>query len=147
MLADSLIKLDRGTEAVTVIDDCLRRSAGEIVHPKLIPDIMDWRLRHFEKTSDAVGCRTTAEMWENLRRADAASLYQAAVCRAVTAMVLGTTAPSAAAPEADRAMAWLKQAVAAGYKGRTRPEADPDLAVLRDRPDFRSLFPGQDVGR
>src|SRR5207248_4590569 len=84
-LAESLDKLGRGAEAVRVIDECVRRSAGQVVHPKLIPNVMDLRLRHFEQAKDAAGCRATAELWEQLQRTDVASLYQAAGCRAVTA--------------------------------------------------------------
>src|SRR5438105_12662547 len=110
VLADSLVAVGRGDEAVPVIDDCVRRAAGRVVHPKLIPNVMDLRLRHFEKANDANGCRTTAELWEQQQRTDAASLYQAAVCRAVTAKVLRAKDPSdlaakQAAAEADRAMA------------------------------------------
>ena len=91
-------------------------------------------LRRFEKTKDAVGCRERAEMWEKLNRTDACSLYNAACYRAVTAAVLKQNPKTLAADaarlaeeEANRAMVWLKQAVAAGYKNaaqhgeRSRP--------------------------
>ncbi len=82
--------------------------------------VIDLRLRHFAKTKDPVGCRATAEMWQKLKRTDADSLYNAACFCAVTAAVLraGDKAEARAkdaAAEADRAMGWLKQAVAAGY--------------------------------
>ena len=90
---------------------------------------MTLRLRHFEKTKDAAGCRATAEMWEKLKRTDAGSLYNAACWRAVTAAVIehdpktpGADASRLAREEADRAMAWLKQAVAAGYERRPAHE-------------------------
>ncbi len=141
-LAESLIQFDRGAEAVVVIDDCVRRSAGQVVPPKLIPGVMDLRLRHFEKAKDAAGCRATAEMWENLQRTDAASLYTAARYRAVTAAVLraaDTPPPAAeqAGAEADRAMTWLKRAVAAEYKDVADIRKNKDLDVLRNRADFR----------
>jgi hypothetical protein len=100
------------------------------------------RLRHFEKTKDATGCRATAEMWEKLNRADAESLYIAARLRATTAAVLksnpGADATRLAKEQADRAMVWLKQAIAAGYKD-AHMEADPLLDALRDRQDFKKL--------
>jgi hypothetical protein len=140
-LAVSLAILDRGTEAVPVIDECVRRAAGKVVHPQLIPTVMDLRLRHFEKTGDAAGCRTTAEMWEKLNRADAESLYRAACMRAVTAAVLRTTDQAeAATAEEDRALAWLKQAVAAGYKDIARMAKDKDLDPLRNREAFKKLL-------
>ena len=41
--------------------------------------------------------------------------------------------------EADRAMAWLKQAIAAGYRNAAHIAKDKDLDALRDRADFISL--------
>jgi hypothetical protein len=151
-VAECLVKLDRGTEAVPVIDDCIRRATGRDVHPELLPDVMDLRLRHFAKARDAAGCRQTAMMWESLKRTDAASLYQAARLRAVTAAVLrGTDSPSGpqareAGAEADRAMAWLTQAVAAGYKNVAHMKQDNDLDALRDRADFAKLMAVLQVG-
>jgi serine/threonine protein kinase len=141
-LAESLIKLGNGARAVSVIDECVRRSAGQAVHAKLIPNAMDLRMRYFEELKDAAGCRATAEMWEQLGRTDAASLYQAAGCRAVTAVLLRATDTAAAAAEADGAMAWLRQAVAAGYKDVTNLRQNKDLQVLHGRADFQELLAG-----
>ena len=67
--------------------------------------------------------------------------------RAVTAVVLkqdpktpGTDATRLANDEADRAMARLKQAVAAGYKDADHMKKDKDLDTLRDREDFKELL-------
>jgi tetratricopeptide (TPR) repeat protein len=146
-LAESLFKLDRGGEAILMIDECLKRSAGKVVHPQLIPFVVDLRLRHFEKAKDAAGCRATAEIWDMLKRTDADSLYSAACFRAVTAAVIkhdaktpGADAARLAKEEADRAMAWLTQAVAAGYKDADHMKKDTDLDALRDRPDFQRLL-------
>jgi tetratricopeptide (TPR) repeat protein len=144
-VAESFVQLDRGAEAVPVIDECVRRSAGQVVHPRLIPAVMDLRLRHFEKAKDAPGCRATAEMWEKFQRTDVESLYTAACYRAVTAAVLRATdqSPDAAKEadaEADRAMAWLQKTVAAGYKDVANVKKDADLDALRDRPDFQALL-------
>jgi hypothetical protein len=151
-LAENLVRLDRAAEAVPVIDECVRRSAGQLVHAKLIPAVMDLRLRHFEKAQDAAGCRATAEMWEKLQRTDADSLYSAARYRAVTAKVLRATDPSPGAAkeadaEADRAMAWIQKAVAAGYKDVAIVKKDADLDALRDRADFRTLVSELEAGR
>src|SRR5262249_20608110 len=112
-VAESLVKLDRGPEAVPVIDDCVQRATGKVVHPHLLPGLMVLRLRLFEKARDAVGCGQPAEMWETLKRADADSLYNAACMRAVTAAVLRAADMSPeggkqADAEADRAVAWLQ---------------------------------------
>src|SRR5262249_38938961 len=101
-VAHSLVQLDRGAEALPVIDECVRRATSKIVAPRLRPRVMDLRLRHFEKTGDAAGCRQTAEMWEQLKRTDADSLYRAARMRAVTAAVLrAADASPANAQQAD----------------------------------------------
>ncbi|HXY34798.1 MAG TPA: serine/threonine-protein kinase, partial [Planctomycetaceae bacterium] len=81
-----------------------------------------------------------AAQWEKLKRTDAESLYSAACFHAVAAGVLRSpdTSPAsakAADEEAARAMAWLKQAVAAGYKDGTHIEKDDDLEPLRARDD------------
>jgi hypothetical protein len=130
---------------VPVIDECVRRAAGKVVQPDLLPGVMGVRLRHFERAGDAAGCRQTAEMWENLKRADADSLYNAACLRAVTAAVLraADTSPAGgrqADAEADRAMARLKLAIAAGYKNAAHMVQDRDLDALRDRADYTKLL-------
>ncbi len=141
-VAVSLAKLDRGAEAVPIIDECVGRSAGKVIHPRLIPEVMDLRLRYFAKIQDPGGCRATAEMWEKLKRTDAGSLYDAACMRAVTSAVFRAGDPSeatakAATAEADRAMAWLEQAIAAGYSDAAHLAQDKDLDSLRDRQDFK----------
>lgn len=143
-LARSLIALQRGSEALPVIDECLHRAEGKEVDPTLVPRLLDLRLRQYEKNKDAAGCRRTAEMWEGLNRADAASLYRAAVLRAVTAAVIRAADKSANAgresdTEADRALAWLRQAVAAGYTDAAHMRQDKDLESLRGRSDFKDL--------
>jgi serine/threonine protein kinase len=143
-VATSLVKLDRGAEAVTIIDECLARAAGKPVDTWVVQELMDLRLRHFQKAGDPVGCRTTAQMLEKLNLTDARSLYKAACWRAVTAAVQAKD-PAAGADrlakgDAEAAMAWLQKAVAAGYKNRARIDKDTDLNCLRDREDFQKLL-------
>jgi hypothetical protein len=147
-VADSLTTLDRGAEAVSIIDDCIKLGAEKVGDSRFIPFVMDLRLRNFEKSKDSGGCRATAEMWDALNRADAASLYTAASMRAVTAAVMektpantpGADSARLSKGEADRAMNWLKQAVAAGYKDVTKLKKDTDLDALREREDFKKLI-------
>ena len=143
-LADDLIHLGHGGDAVPILDDCLRRSKGQRVH-RNFPDVADLRLRHFQAARDAAGCRRTADRWEELHRTDADSLYEAAVCRAVTAVVIRATDPSPqSAPqvdaEAERAIAWLRQAAAADPKIVARIKLDKDFEVLGDRAAYRQLI-------
>jgi len=143
-VAASLVQLDRGAEAVPIIDECVRRAAGQIVLHRLIPQVMVLRLRHFVKIGDAAGCLETADKWEALQRADTESLYNSACFRAVGAGAIQDTDKTpagevAAQEQADRAMEWLKQAVAAGFNDAARIEMDTDLEALRNREDFKNL--------
>jgi hypothetical protein len=84
-------------------------------------------------------------MWERLERTDATSLYDAACMRAVVAGVIREADPSPAGvkladTEAERAMAWLNKAVAAGFKDAKHIATDRDLDALRDRQDFKKLL-------
>ena len=92
----------------------------------------------------AADCRQATEAFEKLNGSDANSLYSAACFRAVLAAALRGGAPSAesakqAHEEADRAMTWLKKAVAAGFHGAALLTSDHDLDALRDRDDFKKL--------
>jgi serine/threonine protein kinase/tetratricopeptide (TPR) repeat protein len=144
VVAVTLDDLGRSAEAVPLIDDCLKRVAGKTIDPRIVPAAIEIGLRHFEKRNDAADCRTTAELWEQFRRTDAESLYSAACWRAVTAAVQaktpGADAARLAGEDADRAMAWLKQAVAAGYKDAAQVRDDRDLEALRGREDFKKLL-------
>jgi hypothetical protein len=143
-LASNLLDQDRGVEAVPVIDECLKRATGRSVDPRLVPFVMDLRLRHFGKAKDAAGCRQTAEMWEKLNRTDAASLYTAACMWAVAAGIGARTTGDDITPlgndDTDRAMARLRQALCAGYRDMSQLHTDPDLAPLRNRADYADLL-------
>jgi eukaryotic-like serine/threonine-protein kinase len=138
--AVSLIHLKRTTEAVQIVDKCLDRANGKVLEPGRALQMIDWRLRHFARRKDGPCCRASAEMWEKLDQRDAASLYTAACFRAVTAEAFGETDAKQADAEADRAIAWLREAVAAGYYDAASMASDRSLAVLRDRADFKELL-------
>jgi tetratricopeptide (TPR) repeat protein len=111
----------------------------------LLRDALDLRLRQFASSKDAASCRTAAERWECLNRAEASSLFDAARFRAVVAAVLqarsnGDGNASDTAAEVERAMNWLTQSVAAGFDDVRRIQADGALDPLRGREDFRALL-------
>jgi non-specific serine/threonine protein kinase/serine/threonine-protein kinase len=142
-VAAQLYSLGKELEAIAIIDEVFERARHMPVQPDLI-GLANNRSRYYEKTKDAAGCRKTAELWESLHRTDARSLYNAACYRAVAAKVIRTTDRSpvgaqAFAAEANRAVAWLRQAVAAGYKKVAMLKHDSDLDALRDRDDFRKI--------
>ncbi len=88
--------------------------------------------------------RAAAAAHEKKNPADAGSLYNAACYRALTAATQAQATGPDAAPlvkdEADRAMAWLTKAVAAGFANLALLNGDSDLDALRDRADFRKLL-------
>lgn len=162
-LAKSLVALGRGAEAVPVIDECVMRHAGQVAYPRLIPGVLDVRLRYFAGVGDAAGCRRTAVMWEAVNRPGAglyaavgsddenrpeggmsrpgAGLYTAARMRAVAAGAFERANQQAEAiADADRATACLRKAVAAGYRDGDYMEKDRDLDALRGREDFQALL-------
>jgi tetratricopeptide (TPR) repeat protein len=139
-VAGALASAGRGADAVPIIDDCVRRAAGQRVQPRLYAEVLDTRLRHYQSTNDAAGCRATAEMWENLGRTDVVALYTAARFRAVTAKVFGATDAKESDAEADRAVEWLRKAFAAGFTEVASLMKEKDFDALRERAEFRELM-------
>jgi tetratricopeptide (TPR) repeat protein len=95
----------------------------------------------------AADCQRAAEAWEKLVGFDADSRYKydAACFRAVTAAALRAADKSPAGAKqaeaaADRAMAWLERAVAAGYHDAAAMAAAQELDALRHRADFKVLL-------
>jgi hypothetical protein len=144
-VAESLIQLQREKEAKAISDEFIQHATGKSVDPEVWSFVADLRLRQFQKIKDSAGCRQTADLWEDLKRPDADSLYRAARCRSVTAAVIRATDQSPtgskeADAQTDRAMAWLQKAVAAGYKDLVNLKKDKDLDALRGRDDFKNLI-------
>jgi hypothetical protein len=106
--------------------------------------LFDFRLQVYREAKDPSGCRATAQMWEQRGPKTANELYSAARFRAVTAAVQaqapGDDAAQLAQEEADRAVAWLTKAVAAGFKDRAQMNQDADLTYLRQRDDYQKLL-------
>lgn len=142
-VAANLIKLDRYDEAIPVIDECLSRAAGPSAEASF-SDLADKRLRYFEQKGDANGCRATAELWEKLPCTDSGSYYNAARFRAVAAALYQSASKAEFVPladdQAERAMAWLKKVVAAGYKDAKALKTEKDFNSLRSREDFQKLL-------
>ena len=137
--AISLLRLDRAPKRCRS-STTVSRAAGKVLEPGMLLQMIDARLRHFAKSKDGAGCRASAAMWEQFDRRDADSLYNAACWRTITAQVLRDTDATVADAEADRAIAWLRQAVAAGYRDAAHAATDPDLEVLRQRADFQEIL-------
>ena len=149
-LADTYDALGRRAEALELREATLARRQA-----KLGPDHPDTLLSRLSLASHlvrlgrgaeaAADCRRAAEAWENLSVSDAQSLYDAARFRAVTAAALRAADQSPAGyvqaeAEADRAMARLERAVAAGYPHAAWMAEDHDLDALRHRADFKGLL-------
>ena len=138
--------LGRGADALPIVEEVVERAVRLKVQPDLV-GLLNTQRTYYQQANDVAGCRRTAELWEKLRRTDARSLYNAACYRAVIAAVLGASdkspkAAQEALAEADRAMTWLRQAIAAGYNNVALMKTDSDLDALRDRADFQELLAG-----
>ena len=138
--ASSLIAVGRGGEAVPLLDECIAAASGADVYPTVVSNALELRLRYFAKRKDETGCLETARMWDKVGRTDAASLYDRACAHAVTAAVMGERDPTGRDAQAVRAVAILKQAIAAGWRDADHLAKDSDLTVLRSRPDFILLM-------
>jgi hypothetical protein len=105
------------------------------------------QFRDLQKSGDADGCRKIVESCEDLQPTIPDWLYNLACYRAVTAALLRADRKTPrnqelAKADAERAMDWLKKAVAAGYKNVAKIKEDKDLDALRDRSDFAVLLKG-----
>ena len=90
-------------------------------------------------------CRQAADAWEERRDSNKSDFYNAACVRAVLAETILSADKSPerarhAEAEADRAMALLEKAVAAGYENGGHMAGDRDLDALRGRDDFKDLL-------
>jgi serine/threonine protein kinase/tetratricopeptide (TPR) repeat protein len=94
--------------------------------------------------SAAAFLRQAIGILERLQTHDPVDIYNLACCNAMLAGVAsdpksGMTAADARAA-ADKAMATLRDAVAAGYRNVAGIRSDPDIAVLHPRADFQKLM-------
>src|SRR5206468_10242252 len=67
-LAACWVAANRSSEAVPVIDDCIKRAAGKVLHPTTVPMVMDLRLPPLEKSKGSAGCPAAGGGWEKLKR-------------------------------------------------------------------------------
>ena len=152
-LASSYQALGRHAEALKLHEQTLALRTAKLGsdHPDTLRSrlsVASGLVRLGRGAEAAADCRRAAEAWEKLVGFDADSLYKykdAACFRAVTAAALRAADPSPAGAkqaeaEADRAMARLERAVAAGYHDAAAMAADHELDALRHRADFKELL-------
>jgi serine/threonine protein kinase len=148
-LAHSYEALNRHAEALLLVDEVLAKADRPGVDPRLIPSAIKLRVQCCQKLGDLAGCRAAVDMMEKRNLTDAGSLYDAACDRAVTASLQvkleGPDTAKLARADADKAMAWLTKAVAAGYTNAEQIKTDADLDFLRDRADFKKLLADLDA--
>jgi hypothetical protein len=75
-----LFKLNRGDEALPMIEEVVDRAVRLKIQPDLV-GLLNNQRSYFQGAKDVAGCRKTAELWEKLRRTDPRSLYNAACYR------------------------------------------------------------------
>jgi serine/threonine protein kinase len=148
-LASDYYAVGRSNDALKLNEDvlALRKVKLGRDHPDTLLSQMKvaTSLLQLGRATDGLAlCRQACELWEKRHRSDSNSLYDAACFRALAAAVIraGDRSPEGAkqaSAEADRAMAWLKQAASAEFSNAAHMEADHDLDALRDRDDFKEL--------
>src|SRR5262249_30565858 len=88
--------------------------------------------------------RRAVALWEAIPNTAIEARYDLACAHAVLPAAAADPrsglSPAIAVAEADRAMAALRQAIAAGYGKVGKLRRDPDLLPLRARPDFQLLL-------
>ncbi|HQR05367.1 MAG TPA: serine/threonine-protein kinase [Gemmatales bacterium] len=135
-----LFDLNRSSEAIPLIDECLKRATGPKADSTMINSLMTLRFRHFKKQRDLNQCLATVELWEKRDLNQAEFLYDKAWAWAAISTLKSEMEKASALKEADRAMVLIQFAVAAGWNDVKQLEEEKDLGVLRDREDFRLLM-------
>lgn len=140
-LADLLLSRGKWKEAVALY----RRIADSIPHEASAHRRLGNALKANGDLDGALAAyRAGAAAHEKKNPWEASSLYTAACYRALTAEIqIHARSPDAARlakEEADRAMAWLTKALAAGFADFALLDRDADVNSLRDREDFGKLL-------
>jgi tetratricopeptide (TPR) repeat protein len=144
LLAIRYVEADRHAEARKLVEELLPKADLPTMDPRLYAEVLRVRVQCYLQAGDLAGCRATTERLEKRVPGDGYSLYDAARCRAMVAAVQakasGAGAARLAREEGDKAMAWLRKAVAAGYKDVNWIKRDPTVDYLREREDFKKLL-------
>ena len=129
-------------DALRLIDELLAEANGPAADLKAASLTIGRCFQHFRRLGDRAACRAAAERLEKRAPADPESLYDAACYRALIAAAQAGGPDSArlAQEEADRAMALLTKAVAAGFTDVALLSRDADLDPLRDREGFHKVL-------
>lgn len=133
--ASTLLDMGRGAEAITEFDAIVRQAVGKTIHPQIVSKSLEKRLRYFAERNNLEECQRTATTWEKQMRPTPDALVQAARLRAICSRLAGSKGD-----DADRAVAWLNQALAAGYQNRRELETNRDFDALRTHPDFKKFL-------
>ncbi len=145
-VANTLLEMGKGDEAIAHFDEIVRGAEGKPVNPRLVPAVLEKRIRFHSSRDDAAACRANAEQWDKLTNNSGEFLAHAAKLWSMTSQVQARAAGSDAArlarQDADKAIAWLTKAVAVGYKNQADLEKNRDFDALRNRDDFRKLLRG-----
>jgi tetratricopeptide (TPR) repeat protein len=143
-LAESYMALNRHAEALPLLNEALAMADRPGIDRRFIRQAITLLEQCCKGLGDVAVCRASAELWEKRDPTDAVDIYDATCCRAITASLQakakGPDAARLAKEDADKAMAWLQKAVAAGWKDAAHMKADTALDFLRDREDFKKLM-------
>lgn len=135
-----LFDLKRSSEAIPLIDECLKRAAGTQADSGMINSLMTLRFLHFKLQRDLKQCLATVEMWDKLGLNQSEYYMDRACAWAAISKLKSEIEKVSALQEADLAMALIQRAVAVGWKDVKQLEEEKDLDILREREDFRLML-------
>jgi len=142
--ADCLEALGRTEGALPALLAALKLAPDREDDPAATRQVLALRTRACQLRGDVAGCRDALRALERLKPADPESQFELSRCTArISATVRAADPSRTGAEQADadaaRAMDWLKKAIVAGWKDRTKVETDPAFKALRGREDYKKV--------
>jgi serine/threonine protein kinase/Flp pilus assembly protein TadD len=143
-----LQSIPRGRHVLLALGDwnTVRQQPAE-----LLPVLLELRATEFVAAGRLAEAAQAAGALRELGTATANQLYNAACAYSLCAAGIEATTPAKPAEQAaarqkhiDDALETLREAIKAGWKDFGHMQKDPDLAVLRELPEFKSLMPRND---
>ena len=145
-LVGHLQQQGRVQDALRIADDTLKAAAGREGDPAVAASVLRMRVLVCDLRGDAAGYRDALARWEESKKSPSpGDLYNRACWNTRLSVLVRAADPSPpgtkqAEADADRAVEYLRKALAAGFRGLARMEKDPDLDSLRGREDFKQLL-------
>lgn len=139
MLIATLFDGKQSNEAMPLIDACLWRNGGRI-HQGMLNAMYILRFRHNKEVKRLDDCTITLKMWEFRAPKINTDPLDLGRSWAFMASLVKEKNAGQGQEQADRAMAYLEKAQAAGWNDVKELEGHSDFSSLRSRDDYRMLL-------